>query len=162
MRNEKLDRLKEEVNNLHNSVADLKKMFPSKKEGFTLDGRLVGDIGEVIAEKLFQIKLHAKLVPYYDAVALYDPEMNIQIKATFKESLTFNHQPDYYIGIKLYEDGEFKVIYNGPGKYIYEAYKHRKGIGEKLLSFPIKNLQKISSKVDESERIRFINGVATE
>lgn len=150
----KLSKLRVEIKNLHCSVSILKELFKSKKEGFTLDGRLVGDIGEVIAEELFQIELHEKLKHYYDAVALYDPKINIQIKASFKESLTYNHEPDYYNGIKLYENGEFKVVYNGPGKYIHEAFNHRKGIGEKLLSFPIKKLEEISAGIADAERIR--------
>ena len=154
MGEEKLNKLQAEIMNLHHSVSTLKELFESKKKGFTLDGRLVGDIGEVIAEELFQIKLHEKLKQHYDAVTLYKPELNIQIKASFKESLTYNHNPDYYIGIKLYENGEFRVVYNGPGKNIHEEFKHRKGIGEKLLSFPIKKLEEISAGIEDEKRIR--------
>ena len=153
MEEEKLSKLQAEIKNLHRSVSILKELFESKKEGFTLDGRLVGDIGEVIAEELFQIKLHEKLKQHYDAVTLYDPKINVQIKASFKESLTYNHNPEYYIGIKLCENGEFRVVYNGPGKYIHEAFKHRKGIGVKLLSFPIKKLEEISDGIADIVRI---------
>ena len=127
---ERIIKLKSEIQNLHRSVSTLKELFPTKEDGFTLDGRLVGDIGEVIAAELFQIDLHKKVKKYYDAVASYSPELKIQIKATFKESLTFNHNPDYFIGIKLDAAGEFEVVYNGPGRYISEAYNHRKGIGK--------------------------------
>jgi|SRR5690554_314487 len=157
MKEERIHKLQLEIKNLHGSVSALKELFPSKKNGFTLDGRLVGDIGEVVAEELFQIELHHSLKKHYDAITTYDPKLNVQIKTTFKESLTYNHNPDYYIGIKLYENGEFEVIYNGPGKYIREEYKHRKGIGEQLLSFPIKKLKEICSKIEESERIQLKN-----
>lgn len=153
MEEEKLSKLKAEINNLHQSVSILKELFESKKDGFTLDGRLVGDIGEVIAEELFQIKLHEKLEHHYDAVTLYDPKIKVQIKASFKDSLTYNHEPEYYIGIKLYENGDFRVVYNGPGKYIHDEFKHRKGIGVHLLSFPIRKLEEISAGIPEAERI---------
>lgn len=153
MEKNKLDKLKIEIKNLHNSVSKLKEHFPIKKSGFTLDGRLVGDIGEIVAQELFQINLYEKVVKYYDAETTYKPNLKIQIKATFKESLTYNHEPDYYIGIKLFEDGNFKVIYNGPGKYIHENYSHRKHIGKKLLLFPIKQLEALSLKIEDSERI---------
>lgn len=149
----KLDKLKIEIKNLHISVSILKEHFPIKKSGFTLDGRLVGDMGEVIAEELFQIKLYEKLEKFYDAETIYEPKLKVQIKATFKESLTYNHEPDYYIGIKLFEDGNFKVIYNGPGKYIHQEYQHRNGIGKQLLLFPIKKLEEISLGINEKERI---------
>ncbi len=112
---EKIEKLKNIITELHNSVEALTTLFPQKK--FTLDGRLVGDIGEVIAESIYDIKIFDKNMPYYDAKANYS-ELNIQIKSTFKESLTFTHNPDYYIGIKLNKDGRFEEIYNGPGRYI--------------------------------------------
>jgi hypothetical protein len=155
MRDERIKKLEKEIKNLQSSVLELKKLYPSKKKGFTLDGRLVGDIGEAVAAELFQIELHEKLIQHYDAFTTYEPKLDVQIKATFKESLTYNHAPDYYIGIKLYENGDFKVIYNGPGKYIHEEYKHRKNIGEKLLSFPIIKLKGIDAAIDESERIKY-------
>lgn len=154
MKNERIVKLKEEIRKLHDSVSELKRLFNSKKDGFTLDGRLVGDIGEVVAEELFQIELHEKLMHYYDAVTTYEPTLNVQIKATFKDSLTYNHAPDYYIGIKLYANGDHSVVYNGPGKYIQEEFEHRKGIGKDLLSFPVKKLEEISQRIKESERIR--------
>tara|TARA_R110002050_G_scaffold158249_1_gene287511 strand:+ start:7556 stop:8044 length:489 start_codon:yes stop_codon:yes gene_type:complete len=151
MRDEKLKSLQSQIVRLHNSVHELSLLYPQKK--FTLDGRLVGDIGEVIVEELFDITLYDKLEKYYDAYASYDEKIKIQIKATFKESLTYNHSPDYYIGIKLFENGEFKIVYNGPGKYIHEAFAHRKNIGRKLLSFPIEKLKYISDQIDQSEKI---------
>ena len=148
-----MNKLQQEIKQLYESVDALRKLFPDKENGFTLDGRLVGDIGEVIAQELFQIKLYEKLKHHYDAETTYGPTLKVQIKATFKESLTFNHAPDYYIGIKLSNNGNYKVIYNGPGKYISEKYKHRKGIGTQLLSFPIENLLKINADIPDNERI---------
>ena len=153
MSNDRMKKLQHEIKRLHKSVAALRELYPEKESGFTLDGRLVGDIGEVVAAELFQIELHEKLKHHYDAKTTYEPKLNVQIKATFKESLTFNHAPDYYIGIKLFENGEFRVVYNGPGKYIQQAFNHRKGIGKQLLSFPIKKLEEISFKIGENERI---------
>jgi hypothetical protein len=153
MKQEKLEHLKAEINKLHSTVENLKKLFPIKEKGFTLDGRLVGDIGEVIAEEHFQIKLHEKVKAYYDAVTTYEPELNVQIKATFKDQLTYTHNPDYFIGIKLHKNGDYDIVYNGPGKYIHEAFQHRKGIGKQLLSFPIEKLREINKDIKPDERI---------
>lgn len=147
----KINELKQIIVDLHNSVNELSKLFPEKK--FTLDGRLVGDIGEVVAEELYEIEIFEKNTPYYDAKAKY-ADLDIQIKATFKESLTFTHNPDYYIGIKFNKDGSFEEIYNGPGKYIYNEFKERKGIGTKLLSLPITKLRAISNNIPLHEKIK--------
>lgn len=154
----RINKLRLEIKKLHDSVSELRQFFESKKQGFTLDGRLVGDIGEVVAEELFQIKLHREVKKYYDADTTYKPKLQVQIKATFQEHLTYNHQPDYVIGLKLFSDGHFDVVYNGPGKYIQEAFSHRKHIGEKLLRFPIKRLSEISDSIPQMERILMKEG----
>jgi len=71
----------------------------------------------------------------------------VQIKTTFKESLTFKTCPDYYLGFKLYTDGRYVEVFNGPGRLIEQRYSERKGIGKKLLSFPIKELRALSAQV---------------
>ena len=127
----------------------LRTEFPEKE--FTIDGRLVGDIGEVIAALEYDIKLFDVLVAGHDGVTT--DGRRVQIKATFKDSLTFRTVPDYYLGFKLYKDGRHEEIYNGPGKYIYDRYKDRRGIGTNLLSFPNKELHKMSIEIDNNERI---------
>jgi len=118
---------------------------------FTIDGRLVGDIGEVIAALEYEVVLDEVSQPDHDAIT-FDGR-RVQIKATFKDSLTFKTVPDYYLGLKLYPNGEFEEIYNGPGQKIFEHYPHRKGIGSVLLSFPNKELKKLSSEISNGERV---------
>lgn len=130
-------------------IKQLEDAFPNR--AFTIDGRLVGDIGEVIAALEYDLLLHETSQPTHDADTATG--RHVQIKATFKESLTFRRVPDYYLGFKLYEDGRHEEVFNGPGRLIYERYALRKGIGEALLSFPISELRKLSAQVPEHERI---------
>lgn len=139
----------EALASIFSGIRQLKDAFPEKE--FTIDGRLVGDIGEVIAAQEYDIEL------YYPTVKGYDGRTSdgrqVQIKATFKSSLTFRSTPDYYLGFKLYEDGSHKEIYNGPGQPIHDHYAHRKGIGEELLSFPIRKLRELSAEIPPTDRI---------
>ncbi len=123
---------------------------------FTIDGRLVGDIGELVAAREFKIKLDEVSRPRYDAQTEVDPgdtPVNVQIKAGFKESLTFGRTPDLYIGLRLSEDGAHEVIFNGPGSIIAEEIKGRKGFDEKLLSVPMSKLRELNKTVPEDQRI---------
>ncbi len=133
-------------------TTELKDNHKSKK--FTLDGRLVGDLGEVIAEENYKITLFDNIQPLYDATT-EDGKM-VQIKATFKDKLTFptEHIPELFLGLKLNEDGSFKEIYNGPGKYIKELIGKRKSPYNRLHLLPIEKLRDISSKIPETERIK--------
>ncbi len=119
---------------------------------FTIDGRLVGDIGEVIAEIDYDLILDAKSRKAHDAKTRCGKD--VQIKATFKESLTFRSIPELYLGFRLNEDGTHEEIFNGPGQIIFERFKHRKGIGKELLSFPLKDLRKLSKQVPEESRVQ--------
>ncbi len=127
----------------------LKDAFPNR--AFTIDGRLVGDIGEVIAALEYDLIIHDVSQAKHDGVTS-DGRL-VQVKATFKDSLTFKSVPDLYLGFKLHPDGEYEEIFNGPGQIIYDHYSHRKGIGHSLLSFPIAELRKLSSAVPVAQRI---------
>lgn len=118
---------------------------------FTIDGRLVGDIGEIIAATEFDVTLDEVGRATHDGVT--GSGRNVQIKATFQNHLTFGKTPQLYLGFKLFEDGRHEVIFNGPGQNIFDRYAHRQGIGVKLLSFPISELRKLSASVADHERV---------
>lgn len=130
-------------------IKDLQEAFRGRR--FTIDGRLVGDIGEVIAEIEYNLILHTTSHPNYDADT---PDgRKVQIKATFQNHLTFKKTPDYYLGFKLHENGTYDEVFNGLGKIIYKRYKHRKNIGELLLRFPMAELKKLSETVLAKDRV---------
>ena len=146
--NEK-ERIASALKLIFEGINNLKETFPRKE--FTIDGRLVGDIGEVIASLEYDVNLFDVLVRGHDGQTS-DGRL-VQVKATFKDSLTFRTVPDYYLGIRLYRNGTHEEIFNGPGRFIYEKYRHRKGIGKDLLSFPNSDLQELSSRVSDSDRV---------
>jgi hypothetical protein len=141
--------IKEGIALVFQGIERLKSEFPGRK--FTIDGRLVGDIGEVIAALEYDIVLDLVSQPDHDGTT--SDGRRVQVKATFRESLTFKSTPEYLLGFKLYPDGRYEEIYNGPGYLIYEKYKHRCGIGSTLLSFPNKALKELSAIVDIDQKI---------
>jgi hypothetical protein len=130
-------------------IERLRSAFP--KRSFTIDGRLVGDVGEVVAALEYDLVLHDVSQPNHDAIT--SDGKGVQIKATFKESLTFRTTPELYLGFKLYPDGRHEEVFNGPGRIIHERYLKRKGIGVSLLSFPIAELRRLSAAVPQDQRV---------
>jgi hypothetical protein len=61
------------------AIEKLKEAFPNR--AFTIDGRLVGDVGEVIAALEYDVVLHDVSRPNHDATT--SDGRNVQIKATF-------------------------------------------------------------------------------
>jgi hypothetical protein len=130
-------------------IAKLKDRFPDK--AFTIDGRLVGDIGEVLAALEYQVELYKVQTPDHDGVT---PDgRKVQVKATFKDKLTMTSVPDLYLGIQLSADGNHREVYNGPGAVIAKAFAHRVGIGVRQLSFPISALEKLSQNINPAQRV---------
>ncbi len=139
------------VRQLLQIVQQLQDAYPKKK--FTLDGRLVGDLGEILVENAYDVELFEDLKKHHDGKA--SDGKQVQIKATMQNSLTFpvDHTPDYYLGIKILPDGKFTVIFNGPGKIAKEAVKNRKPTKTNLHSIGIAALTKLNEKVKPNERI---------
>jgi hypothetical protein len=129
----------------------LKKTYSNKRQ-FTIDGRLVGDIGEVIAERDYDLELDKSSKAKHDGTT--PKGLRVQIKATFQSSLTFKGEEGLYLGLKLHRDGSYEEIFNGPAKLISQHFSGRDGINKKLLSFPIKKLVEIQKKVKKGEKVQ--------
>jgi len=139
------------LNQLQGIVVALQQTYPKKR--FTLDGRLVGDLGEVLAESVYDVQLFTGLEKHYDGICS-DGRL-VQIKTTLKDSLTFpcDHIPDYYLGIKILPDGSCQEIFNGPGKVAHELVKNRKQTKTNLHSISVKSLMKQNKTVQDVDRI---------
>jgi hypothetical protein len=125
--------------------------YPKKK--FTLDGRLVGDIGEVLVEDAYDLKLYEDIKKHHDAECS-DGRL-VQIKATMKKSLTFpaDHVPNYYLGVQVGADGTFIEVFNGPGAIAWEAVKDRSKPNANLHSVSVSALAKLQAQVRPEDRI---------
>lgn len=95
---------------------ELEELYMGRK--FTIDGHLVGSIGEVLVADKFNLTLLPNSTKTYDAK---DSEGRYyQIKTTQTDKISLSSEPDFLIIIKLHPDGTWSVIYNGPGKAIWE------------------------------------------
>ena len=105
---------------------------PEKKHRmtFALDGRLVGDIGELIAGEIFNLDLLGTRSKNVDAITEDQPAKKVQIKASLgDDSLSIKYGADYFLGIQLRPTGEFRIIYNGPAETVMNYLKMPKASG---------------------------------
>ncbi|MDR6711250.1 hypothetical protein J2W83_000840 [Pseudomonas hunanensis] len=144
-------KIKQALEGLFGAVAQLQQVYPGKP--FTLDGRLVGDIGEVVASLAYQLTLNEGLTKHHDAVC--NAGRNVQIKTTFGTTLTFpvHHVPDYYLGIRMNRDGTFEEVYNGPGHLIHAQLAGRRPTRTGLHGGLMAMLKRINATVPDSDRI---------
>lgn len=135
---------------------------PSPGLSFALDGRLVGDIGELIAAELFCIELLGTKTKWVDAITTVVPKRKVQIKGTFQTtSLAIKHGGDYFIGLQFNDTGNFRVIYNGPASIVMDylrapkagGHEGRKNAGSRLEPISLGTWALLNLAVKNSDRI---------
>jgi hypothetical protein len=143
--------LQHAVKQLLEIVRRLHRTYPRKE--FTLDGRLVGDIGEIIVASAYTVTLFDGMEKHHDGVA--SGGRPVQIKATMKGSLTIpaRNVPEFYIGIKINGDGSFSEVFNGPGALVAVAVENRTPPANGLHSVSIRKLAKLNADVPAKGRI---------
>lgn len=155
------DYTKEQIELAHQNVQQLIQIVHNleqtfKGRHFTLDGHLVGSIGEVLASYHYGIKLYEASAAIHDGKA---PDgRNVQIKMTQGDTIVISEQPDNLIALYLNRrTGEVQEIYNGPGAVPYtKSYEYKKH-NNRYMS--VSMLCQEDSKVEPYERIPAINEI---
>ena len=117
---EKMDGIKDKVQRLIGIVNELEEDFPGRH--FTLDGHLVGSIGEVIASYYYGISLYTASMPAHDGEV---DGKKVQIKITQQEDIVINEEPEYLLVLYLTKKGDVYEVYNGRGKAPWESASKR-------------------------------------
>ena len=137
--------LSDKIKELYRITNDLEKSYPGRK--FTIDGHLVGSIGEVIVAEHYGLSLLPNSTKTHDAVS--KDGKNVQIKATQVQGVSISSEPDYVIVIKLYSAGSWEEIYNGPGKPVWNNAGKMQKNGQRPISLSkLKNLMGYVAKKD--------------
>ena len=143
--------VRDAIRDLLRIVKRLHDAYPHRR--FTLDGRLVGDLGEVLAADAYAIDLLPGLPRHHDAMTRSG--RMVQVKATMKRSLTFpaDHVPQHYLGIRIDEMGHIHEIFNGPGSVAARAVSGRKPPKNNLHSIGIRTLESLNAGVPARARV---------
>lgn len=149
----------EEIRQLLAITQKLREKYIHLNKNFSLDGKLVGDIGEVLAAEKYGLELFEENTPIHDAKELATGRM-VQVKSTFNSNCYFPYGeeriPEYFLAIQIDENGDLTELYNGPGRFIYENYILRKNLKPYRNSYYTLakgELGKLNSEIRESERI---------
>ena len=121
----KIERIENLIQMLSKAVSELddvcKAVEPQRH--FTLDGHLVGSIGEVVAQYYYDIALEQSSVAKYDA---HHNGKEIQIKTTQRSSVMLQHGDGYLIVLHMSAEGAFSEVYNGLASYPWKEIEKNK------------------------------------
>ena len=147
-----VEKLRGKIADLIKIVSALEKAYPGRH--FTLDGHLVGSIGEVLAEYYYGVELYPASTPKHDG---YVDGKEVQIKATQRDVVLLGEEPEYLLVLYLANTGAVFEVYNGPGKLAWDSVENRDKRGYKHPR--INKLMEIDSLVKNEERIPQVNGI---
>ena len=147
-----MENLKYRINDLLAIVSELEDAFPGRK--FTLDGHLLGSIGEVMASHYYGIELYPNSNKLYDGVV---NGKEIQIKITQGTSVDIVGVPEYLIVLFLCKK-EAKVyeVYNGPGRIVVEGTKPTKS---GWYNRSLVRLSKLDKELEGDDRLAQVNTI---
>lgn len=94
-------------------INELERMIPDRH--FTMDGHLIGSIGEVLASYHYGIGLYNSSTKEYDGETL-DGNKRVQIKVTQREQVLISGKPEYLLVLYLSTSGEVYEVYSGYGE----------------------------------------------
>ena len=137
--------LSDKIKELYKITNELESSYPGRK--FTIDGHLVGSIGEVIVAEHYGLKLLPNSTETHDAVST--DEKYVQIKATQINRIAISSEPDYLIVIKLFSDGSWEEVYNGPGKPVWDNAGKMQKNGQRPIS--LSKLKCLMNSVDKKD-----------
>lgn len=110
---EQIEEAYQKVKEILRIIGELETIFEGRP--FTMDGHLLGSIGEVMSTYYYGIQLYPPSAPTHDGVAPDGRE--VQVKITQQDRIAIKEEPDFLIVLHLErKNGEITEIYNGPGK----------------------------------------------
>lgn len=149
---EKMNGVKLQVQKLISIVKELEEDFPGRH--FTLDGHLVGSIGEVMAAYYYGIEL------YTASAVAHDGEVNgrkVQIKISQQNDIVINHEPEFLIVLYLNKGGDIYEVYNGPGKEPWDSASKRDSHNNRHMR--VNKLMELDKSVLSEKRIEALHPI---
>lgn len=149
---ERMNNIQTRVQKMIEIVNELEKDFPGRH--FTLDGHLIGSIGEVMAAYYYGVEL------YTASTEIHDGEVNgkkVQIKMCQQDNIVISHEPEYLIVLYLNKNGSIYEVYNGPGKSAWDSAGKRDSHNSRHMR--VNKLLGLSDKVKDADKIRQVHPV---
>lgn len=139
------------IRRLYSVVSALEQLFPGRH--FTLDGHLVGSIGEVLAAHDYGLMLLPASTNVHDARAKNG--RLVQIKATQGTRVALSSRPVHLLVLQIGRDGTHHEIYNGPGGVVWPHVGKRAKNGQ--CSIGVSKLRQLNETIPLRSRLPIVS-----
>ncbi|WP_350453836.1 DUF6998 domain-containing protein [Slackia heliotrinireducens] len=148
-----VDALSETIRELYAIVKRLEDEYQDQERHFTLDGHLVGSIGEVYAAKRYGLKLFPSSHERHDGETLDGTRRLVQVKATQRNSVGISSEPEHLIVLRINENGEFEEVFNGPGNIVWALFEGKPLPKNGQYQVSVGKLAKLNEAVADGDRV---------
>jgi hypothetical protein len=143
------------ISELYRIVDRLEELFPGRP--FTVDGHLLGSIGEVLAAYRYNLDLRRPSTLGCDAESVQVGK--IEIKTTQRGSVSFRCEPPHLVVFRLPRDGQPEEVYNGPGRTVWPHVGRRNKNGQYSIS--LAKLRALGKQVPREDRLEIARSFPT-
>ena len=149
----KHEKLSESIRELYAIVNRLETDYSQHNRHFTLDGHLLGSIGEVYAAERYGIELAKSSSECHDGTTKDERKRDVQIKVTQRNTIGLSSEPKYLIVLRIDERGSFEEVFNGPGEIVWELVKDKKLPKNGQYQISLSKLRTLNENVALEDRI---------
>jgi len=142
-------RFPELIREVYELVRQLEEMFPGRP--FTPDGHMVGSLAECFAEYYYGLNLYACSNPGHDA---HVEDCKVEIKATQGNRVALRSGPERLLVFRLFKDGRFEEVYNGPGAPVWALVEGRVRPSNGQFQVSLSQLRRLMEAVPQEQRLK--------
>ena len=151
------DELSNAIRQLYGITDTLESDFSDHERHFTLDGHLLGSIGEVYVAERYNIRLFVSSFKGHDGVIKDRRERLVQIKVTQsrtrKTAIGLSSEPEWLLVLQVSVEGEFIEVYNGPGDIVWNLVKDKPKPSNGQYQVALRRLLELNESVADDDRI---------
>lgn len=151
------DELSNAIRQLYGIIDTLESDFSDHERHFTLDGHLLGSIGEVYVAERYNIRLFVSSFKGHDGVTKDRRERLVQIKVTQsrtrKRAIGLSSEPEWLLVLQVSVEGESIEVYNGPGDIVWNLVKDKPKPSNGQYQVALRRLLELNESVADDDRI---------
>jgi hypothetical protein len=91
----------------------------------TPDGHLLGAIGQIAAKIAFKLEFGSQKEEHNCTGSTGVKKVNVQVRCTGRNSVALRKEPEHLIAIKIGETGRIRLLFNGPGQYVWRRIENQ-------------------------------------
>lgn len=122
----------------------------------TPDGHLLGAIGQIASKIAFKLEFGSQKEEHNSTWADGIRKVNVQVRCSGRGSIALREEPEHLIALEIGETGRIRLLFNGPGQYVWRRIKHQRN-SQKYASS--KTLIEAQKEVDAKDQIPIVENI---